>query len=93
MIVDIKFKKANKRQPRYFYIPNWRFYLILGAGQNLPCRSIVHECSTVGLAWYSSYAGNTAKAVKSLKSGGYIGMGFAFAGIMKDLVNASVKGR
>lgn len=65
----------------------------LVAGQS---RSIVHEWSTVGLAGipgYSSYVGNAAKAAKFLKSGGYIGMGFAFAGTTNDVVNACVKGR
>lgn len=63
---------------------------------NLSSRSIVHEWSTVGLAGipgYSSYIGNAAKAAKFLKSGGYIGMGFAFAGTTNDVVNACVKGR
>ncbi|MEN4777112.1 hypothetical protein ABEH00_05405 [Pantoea agglomerans] len=62
---------------------------------NLSSRSIVHEWSTVGLAGipgYSSYVGNAAKAAKFLKSGGYIGMGFAFAGTTNDVVNACVKG-
>jgi len=63
---------------------------------NLSSRSIVHEWSTVGLAGipgYSSYVSNAAKAAKFLKSGGYIGMGFAFAGTTNDVVNACVKGR
>ncbi|PQL06186.1 hypothetical protein CG436_15270 [Pantoea ananatis] len=48
---------------------------------------------TVGLAGIPGYVGNAAKAAKFLKSGGYIGMGFAFAGTTNDVVNACVKGR
>jgi len=46
-----------------------------------------------GIHGYSSYAGNAAKAAKFLKSGGYIGIGFAFAGTTNDVVNACIKGR
>jgi len=63
---------------------------------DLSSRSIVHEWSTVGLGGipgYSNYVGNAAKAAKFLKSGGYIGIGFAFAGTTNDVVNACVKGR
>lgn len=63
---------------------------------NLSSRSIVHEWSTVGLGGipgYSNYVGNAAKAAKFLKSGGYIGIGFAFAGTTNKVVNACVEGR
>ncbi|WP_039058726.1 hypothetical protein [Enterobacter sp. Bisph1] len=63
---------------------------------NLSSRSIVYEWSTVGLGGipgYSSYVGNAAKAAKFLKTGGYIGIGFAFAGTTNNVVSACTKGR
>ncbi|KAB8308312.1 hypothetical protein EH228_13575 [Erwinia endophytica] len=63
---------------------------------NLSSRSIVHEWSTVGMSGipgYSYYVGNAAKAARFLKAGGYIGIGFAFAGTTNDVANACSKGR
>lgn len=63
---------------------------------NLSSRSIVHEWSTVGMSGipgYSYYVGNVAKAARFLKAGGYIGIGFAFAGKTNDVANACSKGR
>lgn len=63
---------------------------------NLSSRSIVHEWSTVGMGGipgYSYYVGNAARAARFLKMGGYIGIGFAFAGTSNDVVNACTKGR
>ena len=63
---------------------------------NLSSRSIVHEWSTAGIGaipGYSYYVGNAAKAAKFLKSGGYIGIGFSFAGTTNDVVDACSKGR
>ncbi|RRZ90270.1 hypothetical protein [Erwinia sp. 198] len=63
---------------------------------NLSSRSIVHEWSTVGMSGipgYSYYVGNAAKAARFLKMGGYIGIGFAFAGTTNDVVDACTKGR
>lgn len=63
---------------------------------NLSSRSIVHEWSTAGISGipgYSYYVGNAARAARFLKAGGYIGIGFAFAGTSNDVVNACLKGR
>lgn len=58
---------------------------------NLSSRSIVHEWTTVGLGGipgYSYYVGNAARAAKFLKTGGYIGIGFSFAGATNTVVNS-----
>ncbi|UWS30811.1 hypothetical protein [Erwinia pyrifoliae] len=63
---------------------------------NLSSRSIVHEWSTAGVTGipgYSTYVGNAAKAARFLKYGGYIGIGFAFAGTTNDVADACTKGR
>lgn len=63
---------------------------------NLSSRSIVHEWSTVGIGavpGYSTYTGSAAKAARFLKYGGYIGIGFAFAGTTNDVVHACTTGR
>jgi hypothetical protein len=63
---------------------------------NLSSRSIVHEWSTVGISGipgYSYYVGNAARAARFLKTGGLIGIGFAFAGTTNDVVDACSKGR
>lgn len=63
---------------------------------NLSSRSIVHEWSTagiVGIPGYSTYVGNAANAAKFLKYGGYIGIGFSFAGTTNDVVKACSTGR
>lgn len=63
---------------------------------NLSSRSIVHEWSTVGIngiPGYSDFVGNAAKAARFLKYGGYIGIGFSFAGTTNDVVDACSKGR
>ncbi len=63
---------------------------------NLSSRSIVHEWSTVGMGGipgYSYYVGNAARAARFLKAGGYIGIGFSFAGTTNDVVDACTKGR
>ena len=63
---------------------------------NLSSRSIVHEWSTVGIGGipgYSYYVGNAARAARFLKMGGYIGIGFSFAGTTNDVVNACSAGR
>ena len=63
---------------------------------NLSSRSIVHEWSTagiVGIPGYSTYIGNAAKAAQFLRYGGYIGIGFSFAGTTNDIVKACSAGR
>ncbi len=58
---------------------------------NRSSRSIVHEWSTAGVTGipgYSTYVGNAAKAARFLKYGGYIGIGFAFAGTTNDVADA-----
>ncbi|MFS4520803.1 hypothetical protein ACMFMJ_12845, partial [Erwinia amylovora] len=63
---------------------------------NLSSRSIVHEWSTAGVTGipgYSTYVGNAAKAARFLKYGGYIGIGFAFAGTTNDVADTCTKGR
>ncbi|ADP13064.1 conserved uncharacterized protein [Erwinia sp. Ejp617] len=63
---------------------------------NLSSRSIVHEWSTAGVTGipgYSTYVGNAAKAARFLRYGGYIGIGFAFAGTTNDVADACTKGR
>lgn len=63
---------------------------------NLSSRSIVHEWSTVGISGipgYSHFVGNAAKAARFLKYGGYIGIGFSFAGTTNNVVNACITGR
>ncbi|QTF09820.1 hypothetical protein HC231_19250 [Brenneria izadpanahii] len=78
------------------YAVKFKPYEDMRRALNLSSRSIVHEWSTVGLGGipgYSNYVGNAAKAAKFLKSGGYIGIGFAFAGTTNEVVNACVKGR
>jgi len=42
---------------------------------------------------YSYYVGNAARAARLLKYGGYIGIGFAFAGTTNDVANACTKER
>lgn len=63
---------------------------------NLSSRAIVHEWSTagvVGIPGYSTYVGNAAKAARFLKLGGYIGIGFSFAGTTNDVMKACSTGR
>ncbi|MCT2386662.1 hypothetical protein [Erwinia pyrifoliae] len=63
---------------------------------NLSSRSIVHEWSTAGVTGipgYSTCVGNAAKAARFLRYGGYIGIGFAFAGTTNDVADACTKGR
>ncbi|MFB5172083.1 hypothetical protein AAIO65_05675 [Erwinia amylovora] len=63
---------------------------------NLSSRSIVHEWSTAGVTGipgYSTYVGNAAKAARFLKYGGYIGIGFAFAGTTNDVADTCTRGR
>lgn len=63
---------------------------------NLSSRSIVHEWSTVGIGaipGYSNYIGGAAKAARFLKYGGYIGIGFSFAGTTNDVAHACTTGR
>ena len=63
---------------------------------NLSSRSIVHEWSTagvVGIPGYSTYVGNAAKAAKFLKYGGFIGIGFSFAGTTNNVMKACSTGR
>lgn len=62
----------------------------------LSSRSIVHEWSTVGMSGipgYATFVGNAAKAARYLKLGGYIGIGFSFAGKTNDIVTACTSGR
>lgn len=62
----------------------------------LSSRSIVHEWSTVGMSGipgYATFVGNAAKAARYLKLGGYIGIGFSFAGKTNDIVAACTSGR
>lgn len=63
---------------------------------NLSSRSIVHEWSTAGISGipgYSWYTDNAAKAARFMKAGGFIGIGFSFAGTTNDVVDACSKGR
>ena len=63
---------------------------------NLSSRSIVHEWSTagvVGIPGYSTYVGNAAKAARFLKYGGFIGIGFSFAGTTNNVIKACSVGR
>lgn len=63
---------------------------------NLSSRSLVHEWSTVGVGaipGYATYTAGAAKAARFLKYGGYIGIGFAFAGTTNDVVHACTTGR
>ncbi|CAO98516.1 Hypothetical protein ETA_34700 [Erwinia tasmaniensis Et1/99] len=46
-----------------------------------------------GIPGYSDFVGNAAKAARFLKYGGYIGIGFSFAGTTNDVVDACSKGR
>ncbi|MDN4627047.1 MULTISPECIES: hypothetical protein [Erwinia] len=74
----------------------FRQYENMKRALNLSSRSIVHEWSTVGMSGipgYSYYVGNAARAAKFLKYGGYIGIGFSFAGTTNDVVDACTKGR
>lgn len=78
------------------YIVKFQQYENMKRALNLSSRSIVHEWSTAGLGGipgYSYYVGNAARAARFLKTGGYIGIGFAFVGISNDVVNACSKGR
>lgn len=63
---------------------------------NLSSRAIVHEWSTVGIGaipGYVNYTSRAAKAVRFLKYGGYIGIGFSFAGTTNDIVHICTTGR
>lgn len=63
---------------------------------NLSSRSIVHKWSTAGLGGipgYSYYVGNAARAARFLRMGGYVGIGFAFAGTTNGVIEACRKGR
>lgn len=78
------------------YIVKFQQYDNMKRALNLSSRSIVHEWSTVGLGGipgYSYYVGNAARAARFLKTGGYIGIGFAFVGASNDVVNACSEGR
>lgn len=78
------------------YIVKFQQYENMKRALNLSSRSIVHEWSTAGLGGipgYSYYVGNAARAARFLKTGGYIGIVFAFVGISNDVVNACSKGR
>lgn len=77
-------------------VVKFRQYENLKRALNLSSRSIVHEWSTVGLGGipgYSFYVGNAARAARFLKSGGYIGIGFAFLGTTNEVANACKIGR
>ncbi|UIA90083.1 hypothetical protein LU631_13150 [Erwinia tracheiphila] len=74
----------------------FRQYESMKRALNLSSKSIVHEWSTAGMSGipgYSYYVGNAAKAARFLKAGGYIGIGFSFAGTTNDVVNACTTGR
>ncbi|KKF34418.1 hypothetical protein LU631_11065 [Erwinia tracheiphila] len=74
----------------------FRQYESMKRALNLSSKSIVHEWSTAGMSGipgYSYYVGNAAKAARFLKAGGYIGIGFSFAGTTNDVVNACSTGR
>ncbi|EOS92740.1 hypothetical protein LU631_11060 [Erwinia tracheiphila] len=74
----------------------FRQYESMKRALNLSSKSIVHEWSTAGMSGipgYSYYVGNAAKAARFLKVGGYIGIGFSFAGTTNDVVNACSTGR
>lgn len=78
------------------YVVKFQQYDNMKRALNLSGRSIVHEWSTVGLSGipgYSYYVGNAARAARFLKTGGYIGIGFALVGTTNDVVNACSKGR
>ncbi|GLR07958.1 hypothetical protein COO59_06755 [Mixta theicola] len=75
---------------------NFRPYEDMRRALNLSSRSIVHQWSTAGIAGipgYSTYIGNAARAANFLKYGGYIGIGFSFAGTTNDVVKACSTGR
>ncbi|MCK8356938.1 hypothetical protein LXA28_18450, partial [Erwinia amylovora] len=74
----------------------FRPYYDLRRGVNLCIRYIVHEWSTscvTVIPGYSTYVVNAAKAALFLNYGGYIGIGFAFAGTTKDVADACTKVR
>ncbi|MCX8967384.1 hypothetical protein EHW66_21185 [Erwinia psidii] len=78
------------------YTVKFRQYENMKKALNLSSKSIVHEWSTVGMSGipgYSYYVGNAARAARFLKAGGYIGIGFSFAGATNDVVNACTTGR
>ncbi|MEW5291943.1 hypothetical protein ABW286_22660, partial [Erwinia papayae] len=78
------------------YTVKFRQYENLKRALNLSSKSIVHEWSTAGLGGipgYSYYVGNAARAARFLKMGGYIGIGFSFAGVTNDVVEACTQGR
>ncbi|EXU75180.1 membrane protein [Erwinia mallotivora] len=78
------------------YTVKFRQYENLKRALNLSSKSIVHEWSTAGLGGipgYSYYVGNAARAARFLKMGGYIGIGFSFAGVTNDVVEACTIGR
>ncbi|MFB9087171.1 hypothetical protein ACFFW8_21060 [Erwinia tracheiphila] len=74
----------------------FRQYESMKRALNLSSKSIVHEWSTGGMSGipgYSYYVGNAARAARFLKAGGYIGIGFSFAGTTNDVVDACTTGR
>ncbi|WP_261640845.1 hypothetical protein [Erwinia mallotivora] len=78
------------------YAVKFRQYENLKRALNLSSKSIVYEWSTAGLGGipgYSYYVGNAARAARFLKSGGYVGIGFSFAGVTNEVVNACTIGR
>lgn len=78
------------------YSVKFRPYDDMRRALNLSSRAIVHEWSSVGVGaipGYSTYTANAARAARFLKYGGYIGIGFAFAGTTNDVVYACTTGR
>ena len=78
------------------HVVKFRPYEDMRRALNLSNRAIVHEWSTVGvgaLPGYSSYTANAARAARFLKYGGYIGIGFGFAGATNNVVKACTTGR
>ncbi|WP_158783339.1 hypothetical protein [Pantoea sp. BAV 3049] len=78
------------------YTVKFQQYENMKRALNLSSRSIVHEWSTVGMGGipgYSYYVGNAARAARFLRMGGYVGIGFSFAGTTNDVVDACSKGR
>ena len=78
------------------HVVKFRPYEDMRRALNLSNRAIVHEWSTVGvgaLPGYSSYTANAARAARFLKYGGYIGIGFGFAGATNNVVQACTTGR
>ncbi|AXF75473.1 hypothetical protein LU604_15080 [Erwinia tracheiphila] len=74
----------------------FRQYESMKRALNLSSKSIVHEWSTGGMSGipgYSYYVGNAARAARFLKAGGYIGIGFSFAGTTNKVINNCTTGR